>query len=255
MSRQARTMLEKLGFRDPDRGTERHDLGVSFAGSIASELGCIAADHFWPTQTAESACVEAAHSLRAPLSTVKPKPVQAQWYPEHRAEARAGKGTVGFLDGLLMAPIHAPAIFGNGAWAPAESNPWELYSTLATKPAHPSIEVVALVSVHQPVIVEVKGGRTPASDVVRQIQTYRTGRALGLREYWAFEDGLCKGKRHKTCGPAATLKEAPALLLYMYDMTVAEVELLRLHRILPIRLGERFDAFAAGVATAQTLSL
>ncbi len=220
----ANTLLKQLGFADADRRNELHDLGVSFAGTLKEELACLVADRDTISKFFEE-------SEKAKMSGKPHKmlcgPPNVEFMPERAAHkmwrnfSGAQRQLIGFMDGLLTYDL--PSMGGPSreerCTKSGKSIGWIMQEYVEYYRKHYAI-------------VEVKAGRVPASDVVRQISAYREGVLSEVSQTYV-----------------------PGILLHAFDISASEHDLLIQHSILPVRLGARFEAYVAEQKSKPALGL
>ena len=207
-----RTLLARLGFNDPDRRDQRHDLACAYLREptvasavltqIASRLDTIKIRSKFHDEEYESGARSTSfHKLISAKSEAPLSKGEGQY-----------KTTIGFLDVLWKCKVE---VFSKGRKRnrkPGWGEEWTEW-----------IEEVSTDIQQVQYCGEVKITPTPASDIIRQINLYREYLPAGVSHTFALIAG--------------------------YEMSALDVTTLRDHNILPMDLdAQNFDSFCARAA-------
>ena len=211
-----RTLIASLGFADPDKKNPLHDIACQYL-AIADNAYQVISSLRIPQPTAEEAFeLNGKQGAYKRESTGRPRFCIGN--PEYELMLSKGEGQyrthIGFIDLTIpfqaITPIAITEFRPNKYVDMRNKIPWEQFSVVSKEDGNWTLRST--------VAIEVKIGQVPIGDVLRQIRLYQMHARFGM-DYW--------------------------LLATAYSISVEDAAVLQGAGIYHVKLGEKFDAYAA----------
>ena len=207
-----RTMLAGFGFGDPDKRNKQHDAACRY---LATDDAMVAVATVLMNHGAFSTKRHQFSYDKVELTSVQPQKAVLE-LPLNKGEDRF-KTTVGFLDCVI------PVKLSFTCQCPSTYQRWLGYGAEYSRHTC-EVPPRDVVDHDEHVCIEVKAGRTPITDVIRQINLYKEYANLG---------NCC----WDVCLPPVWVLAKP------YDLDNNAVKVLEQAGAFHIRLGDGFEAF------------